>query len=817
VAQISVLVVTGLLLWGGTSHAQEEDLKDCDKYFERGELRKAASACDRAIKKWPKQVPPGAYAKRAAMFIIQKRYKAGLQFISQKAETVHANAAEILEQKGIIFWALRSKVDAVAACEAAVKSRSTSFLCQNILGEWYTNRGQPRKASAALESYLKNRPSELSKGDVLPLIRLGFSYLALGKHKDAEKSFQSVLDKHKKRPHAEVNANNGLCAAYTAQGKFDRAITVCEKIIQNPRNIDRHMSVYYNLGQSYLHKKQSKRARQMGQNYSTERPKEPKGYILTGDAFFQEQDWANALRFYQLAERNAKGRRDLAARLAIKLGTTYRRMENPGLAIKKLEQAAATDPRNVTLAAELGASYIAVKDDDKALARVEPLIKADPKNVDLLVISGRALYNKGKYEQSLQRYQQAYEARPDEAKIRIGLVQAVNVQAYRHIEKKQLAKAEKLLLKAHGFDKSATLTNKNLAVMAISANKCDRAIGYLGALKNNRGSALIYHRLMGRAHLCKPKRDESQARTHYKKAADLAKKTDKLLLAEIYTEWAPLLVKTDLEGAATKLSAAVSSSSRNPEIGKAAKRNLAVVLFRRGWARMRSGKREEAIKDFDRAALDERVLDKNEANAFNFSLALALLESSRQDDIDRAGQILAKLGKQGGQNKYLKAPYNKLGTAFFSAYAGYRSRNKTQLKGAAATFRRLVPTAKGNLGKKVRDLVSASYQEIAYNAYRTKNAAAARNALKTASQFASAAAKKDVAHNQAVLSGGSEAVYKKMNGNPAESLVNLGIAYHNAGKPKEAFDAWNAAKRKGAKAPNLDKWIATKKRIFGYN
>ena len=55
-----------------------------------------------------------------------------------------------------------------------------------------------------------------------------------------------------------------------------------------------------------------------------------------------------------------------------------------------------------------------------------------------------------------------------------------------------------------------------------------------------------------------------------------------------------------------------------------------------------------------------------------------------------------------------------------------------------------------------------------------------------------------------------------LGGNPAESLVDLGIVYDMLGKPKEAFDAWNKAKARGVNAKDLQKWIDAKKRIYGF-
>jgi hypothetical protein len=53
-------------------------------------------------------------------------------------------------------------------------------------------------------------------------------------------------------------------------------------------------------------------------------------------------------------------------------------------------------------------------------------------------------------------------------------------------------------------------------------------------------------------------------------------------------------------------------------------------------------------------------------------------------------------------------------------------------------------------------------------------------------------------------------------GNPPESLVNLGILYDQLGRPRDAYDAWTRAKARGVQTRDLQRWIDTKKRIYGY-
>src|SRR5882672_268236 len=253
--------------------AVEDDLRDGDKYFEEGDWKRAAAAFDRAIGKAPGQVPAEAYGKRAAVFIILKDYQGGLDFIA-KAKTRYPSAPEVLEQEALILWETDRKDEAIQVAETVVATRPQAFTNQKLIGEFYAAR-DPVKTADAYEHYLANRPGDLEAGDVLPRIRLGFAYLATARTAIADgddaraeqlfgkaaEQFDLVQRKFGKRPNAEINADNGLCAALTGLGRFDQAVTVCERVVDDPRRIDSTGSVWFNLGTAYLARKQTRKAR----------------------------------------------------------------------------------------------------------------------------------------------------------------------------------------------------------------------------------------------------------------------------------------------------------------------------------------------------------------------------------------------------------------------------------------------------------------------------------------------------------------------------------------------------------------------------
>lgn len=849
------LVVAALLASGSTvvpvairsAHAQgEDDLREGDQYFEEGDFRRAANAYDTAIRKYPAQVPAEAYGKRAAIFVILKDFEGGLTFVRKVALAQHAEAPEILEQEALMLWQLGKKDDAVAVAERVVVRKPSSFLDQNLIGEYYANR-DPARTITAYEAYLAARPASIESNDVLPRIRLGFAYLARartalrdGKGRDAAGDYdkavnqlETVQRKFGKRANAAVNADNGLCAGYTGQGQFDRAIAVCERVVGDPRKVDPSGSVWFNLGVSYLAKKQPVRARTAAAEFLKLKKNEARGYILTGDAYFQEKDWAAALAAYLEAEKKLRaGQQREQVSLSIQLGKTYRRLPfagtgaNPNLtlAVEKLEAGIAANPSSFELSAELGGAYLAARQDAKALATADRLINAKEfaaasadDRTALLLVSAKAQYNSGKLIPARERFQAAVAIRPKDVQIQRQLIETINAQAWNALDKGDAKSAQGFLDEAAAIDARSPMTALNLAVLAIDRGDCDGAQRHLGKLEGNqRGYAMVYQRLMGRTFLCGKKPDPAKAAERYALADAEAKKNQaNLVAAEIYTEWAPLIAATNLDDAVEKLTAAVQFSAQVPEVATAAKRNLALALFRRGWRSIKAGKATDAVADFERATREPALLKGTEPAAFQFSYALALLEKG---DNNEAAAIFKELAGKGNQGAYLRPPYNKVGSQFFGAYASYRSNNPQARQKAAGEFTELQSGASGAFAQKIKELIASSWEYVAYDHWRSGRSGQADKALQTAIKFGDNDIGRRAQMDRAVLNLGKDQlrVLEDLGGQPPEALLNVGIVYEQLGRPKDAYDAWVKAKAKGVNNKDLQKWIDAKKRIYGY-
>jgi hypothetical protein len=332
-------------------------------------------------------------------------------------------------------------------------------------------------------------------------------------------------------------------------------------------------------------------------------------------------------------------------------------------------------------------------------------------------------------------------------------------------------------------------------------------------LQTVRGSdAVLTARLLGRAYVCGSRPDPRRASEAFAAAEREAKKANaQLALAEIYTEWAPLTWDADLGGAVEKLDQAVQIASQDPEVAPAAKRNLALALYRRGWKNLHDGRTQEAANDFERATRDPSVLKGTEPLAFDFSFAIALLDSGHGD---QAARIFKTLAARGNQAAYLKPPYAKIGAQYWAAYAGYRTQSGAARAAACDELGKL----EGELGGRVRELLASCWETAAVDAGRAGQTGAAAKDLVAADKTASAEQKRRISLDRIALSLDKSKVgeLEAFGGEPPEALVDLGIVYDMLGRPKDAYEAWLKAKAKGAAAPLLQRWIDAKKRIYGF-
>jgi Flp pilus assembly protein TadD len=493
--------------------------------------------------------------------------------------------------------------------------------------------------------------------------------------------------------------------------------------------------------------------------------------------------------------------------------------QNLALAIDKLATAWNTNSTSMELAVELGTAYLEAKLDGKATQLTDKVLagpdlpKAPPEQrTAILMISGKSLFNVHKLKDARARFEAAEQLKPTDIQIQRALISTINEQGIEAAPKDPKG-AQALLDQALAIDPNSPTTLTNVAVLAIDRGDCEIAQRGLIKLQTVRGSdAVMTARLLGRAYLCGARPDSRKAAEAFGAAEREAKKANaQLALAEIYTEWAPLIWDADLAGAVEKLEQAVQIASQDPDVAPAAKRNLALALYRRGWKDLRENKSQEATADFERATRDPSVLKGSEPLAFDFSFAIALLDSGRGE---QAAKLFKSLATRGNQGAYLKPPYAKIGAQYWAAYAAYRTATGPARVQACNDLTKL----EGELGSRMRELIASCWETAGVDAARSGSPGAALKDLATADKTASAAQRRRIALDRTAVNLAKDKLgeLEGFGGDPPEALVDLGIVYDLLGRPKDAYDAWVRAKAKGAAAPNLQKWIDAKKRIYGF-
>jgi tetratricopeptide (TPR) repeat protein len=802
--------------------ATQQLLRDADEYYDRADYGKAASSYDRAIRTQPKDVPPAAYAKRASIFLFKKEYDAGLKWIQNTAEPTWPGDDAILEQKAIVLSRLPDRRrDAVELAEKVVKQRPQSFTLHVLLGDYYFQAGAASAEQTAghYQAYFQNRPTDLSAGDSLVRVKLGFSYLHIARYREAEKQFDEAIRAANQDATLAANARKGLCAAYAGAGSWDRALTICERVINDGLAMRGDSSPNFNLGVAYLSRDRPGEALEQANLYIQQKPRDAKGYLLRGQVYFRQNKLAEAERELGRAEELAP----TDPRVARELGRVYLRQKRANRAIDKLARAAQANPNDVETIVALSEAYIADGQGQNAATQAERGLKlaGQEKNFRLAALAGEGYYVAGQLGAARSTFEKilADKQGSSDQRVRQLLVDTINKQASQRMAKDDMAGAEQLLAQALRVDPESSRTNFNLGLIALEKGDEDAAIKFLSVRLKRTPGDLMTNRLIARAY--RGVGDDARAKDHYLRSETEAKaRRSQVLLAEIYTELGPLLIEDGkVDEAVDKLELAASQAARQP-FEKATRRNLQLAHFKRGYDRLRA--RRDAVADLEAAVRDPSLLTPDELAVYNFALGLAYLDSGAVGRATSVFQGLAARSRAtGGSLGFLKPPYNTIGAELFLAYGYYRDPSTASRLKAAPLFEKLASRLGGERGAKMKDLARSTWEFIAFDQYGRGSARDADAALKKAEATARAGGDARLGHNKAVLEmdrnpDGARAALRRFSDRVPEALVNLGILAERDGDAKAAYDLWVQARSRGARAGRLDDWIEAKKRLFGF-
>jgi tetratricopeptide (TPR) repeat protein len=815
------------------AHAQQQS--DCDKYFDAENWKLAAKYCDAEINSPGAAAAPATYQKRAFVFYRLKQVKDGIHWIETVAEKKYPGDPYVLEAKAVLLRVAGQADDAVKAAEGAVAKDPKRFLAQKIIGDYYTQpkfRGtKARETIAAYEAFLKLRPEDQSKGDGIILVSLGFAYMKLGVtehnaeyHKKAEAAFDKALKINGNDSTVGPNAQKGKCAVLVARAQmegnnrlYDQAITVCEAVVKNRKGMRGDASPFYNVGTAYLERNQLDKAMAAANSYIQQNQNDFRGYLLRGRIYFRQDKYNEAEGQFSMANEKSPNNPDVG----IARAKNYRKQKQPKKAIELLEKVASARPNDPDVVSELAFSYLENNQPTQAATSADRALKiaGQEKSVPLLALAGDAYYDAGDLPNARDRYTKAHDLNKTDARAKTGLVDTIVRQAYAKFDKNDIAGAEKILMEAYAVDPESQIVNFNLGVIAVDQGDWQNAVKFLQVRLAKTPNDLPSNRLIAKAYLNLG--DAGKAGDFYGKAEALAKDPatrNNLVLSEVYTEWAPLLLaagKTD--DVVDKLELAEQYAANQPW-QKATQHNLQIAYFRRGYERWRARKYSDAVSDLEGATRYPANLSKAEEDAFGFALGLAYLANG---DGGKALPIFQKYSKL-GVLPFLKPPWDKVGAEFFMAYTLYREGTPKGRQNAAVAFAALLPKTSGAIAVKTKQFLRSSYEYIAFDSFNNGDVKGAQAALKKADGYAGPTEKKVIDHNNAVIAmiaakgAGAEGTFARLGDDPPEALLNLGIIKDQNGDAKKAFDLWVAAKAKGVRSAKLDDWIDAKKRIFNF-
>ncbi len=792
---------------GGDVSPAQQALSDGNKAFDSEDYATAETKYKETINIDSTVVE--AYSKLASIYYRQKKYADAIAICRRSSDQQNL---DLREQLGLALYKANQIPEAVKVLEGVVAQDPTKFGAQLQLGLHYI-KGEPKKAAAALEAYLKNRRSDENALKMDPAIKqkLASAYFGDKDYDSAIRIFDELL--HGK-PN-DVNLMIALATTYTAKRDIDakacdKAITLFEKVLGEA---NKQPVIYLYLGRCYLKNNRAADAQREAELYTRAKPNDENGQLLLGDAYLEMRNWNKAL----MAFLQAQNLDQTNGAIKTRLGKAYLGLKNYGAAVTVLEQANKAAPNDTEVLCDLAEAYASAggQPKDKLTALGQKLVAV--KEARAQAAAGQMFWVTGVDDRAADAYHAALAIDSANGVAKVGLVKVLNRRAGGMMEKNDATHALGLLEEAQRLQPDELMTNRNLGIALLALKRWPDAETAFSRPLKKVPSDMFLNRLIARAYLGQAKTDKAIAA--YEKAAQIALRTRGADLVGVYAELGPLYADNGkLDLAVTVLEQAVKEAN-GTALANLAQRNLSIVYFRRGIERMRNPKEAEGALDDITHALEgapKGAFTAKESNAMVCGEAFAALKANK---ILQAEQAFTRAVAAGGCP--LKPPFDKLGVQFFAAYAGYRDSNSPSSREVAAkTFAQLQAKAQGGTAEWLRQLLRSSYELLAYDYFQRSDEKKAEAYLKNAKKVPSKGEVRDLENNWAAidLTAGRTAVAEKtleaLNGRPAEALVNLGIIYDKQGDAKKALEYYKRASERGARAPRLKEWIDVKERLF---
>lgn len=800
---ITILLVTCVpgAAWGQgrTSGGTQAQLavKKADEAFAAKRFKDAIRHYNQALA-YNRSLTP-AYEKLAIAYYAVRQYRAAVRKLSICLSVAPTNV-KCHMWKGMHLLKLRRRAQGIAALQAAVKLDWKLPLAMGKLGRYYYKQGNWRRAEKAYWTFLKFRDrSWPKKVDFSSHYYLGKIYLKMQKFPAASTHFTKATKLRKKHSGAKL----GLASAYIGRKYFNAALNL---LLPLRKLAKRKPIIHFNLAVCFHRMRRKQQALNHLKHYSDKRPNDVRSLILKGDIYFRANEFGPALAAYKQA--TVKAPSSMEAK--VKYGGALLQRKRAKEAYAVLAGAAQTQPKNAKVLRGLGLALLALKRAPEAIAVFTRLLKVRPGSAQGVALRGDAHLMANKVALAITDYRSARKINNKSWRAQRGLIRALNRRAREHLVKKNTTAALADLNSAFVLDPKRIFTNTNLGIAYLVAKKYKEAARHLVEVQKRLPRNFAVNRLLGRLYYDMGKL--KQARAHYIKARQAAKNLPARFQAEVEIELGALLAaKRDVDTAVAVLKSAVSNAEGSKDLAPLAQGNLAIALLDRGYRGLEKGKGKQAVEDLERAQTYVKRLTGNQTLLVRFLLAMAYLETARWG---KAAAAFRKLSGRRVLAKVLKAPFDRLGAAYFSAYTKYRRGGYEQ---SATAMARLLRRAKGPVRARIREIIRSSYEMRAAQHIRKGKQSKAAKLYRRARPYGMSRLGR---HNQAVSwyrsgkQGKALAAWKRSGS--ASGLCNVGTHYDNAGKPQAAYTWYKKCAARGGASGSVKKRIKTIKRLFGY-
>jgi tetratricopeptide (TPR) repeat protein len=780
--------------------------------YREGRLDEALHTFEQCCKQDPSQ--PVCWVRRG-MILYKPKPAEAVEVLRKALETLPDNL-DVKGQLGLALYRAGKTEQAVALLEEVVARRPDSPDLQFQLGQHYVvHVGDGKKGVAAFEAYFRSRPDSASGTDHQVHALSGRAYLLNHQLAEAQRDLEDAVAFKS----TDAASRLWLGEAYAEDGKCTRAMASYERVHERlPVEAQRQPSIWYHLASCELQLNRRGLAEKDAIAYTTAQPHDMRGYLLVGDVRAASKNFGRALEAYDTAKKIDPANTADVALIESRRGKALLGQMNYPAAITAYSVAMKTRGDDTDVLAGLAEAYAATQQPKQKLAELGERLAKVQNNNELRVTAGLAFYAAGEDQRALAEFEAALAVDPKAHRARTGLRMALTRLAGAAVDKGDFAGAEQMLVRAQRLMPESVQTNRNLGLVLLAAKKYAEAETALKLALARVDHDRVLNQLLGRAAAAQHKRDE--AVRYYETAAQAALPHRGPALAEVYTELGPLYVEAGRYDEAVKvLETAVKESPGDKAAQQsAAARNLALALLRRGLERLKDPHQADgALDDLARAANAPRgALAAREAAALQCASALATLKAGKPQ---AALEGLARASREGGCQ--FRAPYDKLGLEFFSAYAGYRETNNSmRLEAAAKAFAKMRARASGKLADLLRELErSASEFECVDQANRGERKKASI-ACHKASNAPTKMEHRELDNNLAALDiedgrlDTAERALNDLGTRPPEALANLGIISDRKGDAKKALDLYKRALERGVTKVRLKEWIDVKERMF---